>query len=377
MIFETFLRRSEKSKTQSRVEAATVVGKAVALRDMDGDKRKAVHMAAAYLLDDLSPKVRMSLAESLADDPYAPRPVVLALTDDRPDIAAEIVARSPVLTDNDLIDIIGRGAREVRAAVAMRKSVSAPVAAALVEIGGKIDIALLLRNEHASLTPHVMVRLASRCGSDPTIRELMLDRCDLPATARTILIEKAGDAIAASGLVQAVLSTRKRDRVRREACDAALIRVLGDATEAELIEVTDYLRDEGRLSTLFLLHALCAGRTLFFAEAVSNLSGVSRFRARSILASGRPRAVRALIEAAGINRTLSGVFSEAVAIWRETGSDLPGTSGIFLTLAERCRRIDCVSESASALVDAIERLAIAEMRQMAQAYVQDLLHDAA
>lgn len=377
MIFETFLHRSEKSKTQSRVEAATVVGKAVAVTDMDADKRRAVHMAAAYLLDDLSPKVRMSLAESIADDPTAPRPVVLALTDDRPDIAAEIVTRSPVLTDNDLIDIMARGAREVRAAIAMRQTISAPVAAAMVEIGSKLDIALLLRNEGASLTPHVMVRLASRCGSDPTIRELMLDRRDLPATARTILIEKAGEAIAASGLVQAVLSARKRDRVRREACDAAMVRVLGDATEPELIEVTEYLRGEGRLSTLFLLHALCAGRTLFFAEAVSNLSGVSRLRARAILASGRPRAVRALIEAAGISRSLSDVFSEAVAIWREVGSDLSGSAGIFMSLAERCRRIGGRSESAIALVDAVERLAIAEMRQMAQAYVQDLLNDAA
>ncbi len=52
-------------------------------------------MAATFLLDDVSPKVRVTLAEALADDQNAPRPVILALTEDRIDIAATIVAALP------------------------------------------------------------------------------------------------------------------------------------------------------------------------------------------------------------------------------------------------------------------------------------------
>jgi uncharacterized protein (DUF2336 family) len=377
LIFDTFLRWSDKTKTRDRVEAASAVGTALALPELDGDKRRAVSLAATYLLDDLSPKVRMSLAESLAEDRHAPRPVVLALTEDRTDIAATVVARSPVLSDNDLIDIVGRGCRDLRAAVAVRASISVPVAAALAEVGGRFEIALLLRNEGSQLTANVMVRLASRCGTDATIRELLLNRHDLPATARHILIEKIGDSLAETGLVAAVLSPQRRNRVRREACDAALMRVLACASEAELADMTEYLREEGRLSTMFLIHALCAGRTAFFAEVISNLSGVARVRARAILASGRPRAVRALIEAAGISREVSPVFSEAVSIWREEGGDIPGDNGIFLRLAERCRPQRDLSDAAHGLIDAVERLAIAELRQMAKAYVHELLSDAA
>lgn len=377
MIFDTFLRWSNRAKTQSRVEAASVVGKAVALPELGTDKRRSVNLAATYLLDDLSPKVRMSLAESLADDIHAPRPVILALTDDRADIAATVVSRSPVLSDSDLIDIVARGSREVRAAAAMRKSVSAPLSAALVEVGGRLEIALLLRNSGARFTPNVMVRLAARCGKDATIRELLLDRHDLPATAQHILIERAGDALSSCDLVTAVLPARKRERLRREACEAALIRVLGTADDGELAEMAEFLRNEGRLSTLFLIHALCAGRTSFFAEVIANLSQVARPRARAILASGRPRAVRALVEAAGIDRDVSAVFCMAVDIWREEGSDLPGTSGIFLKLCERCRNDAELSEAAGALVDGVERLAITEMRQMAHAYVRELMTEAA
>lgn len=377
MIFDTFLRWSNRAKTQSRVEAASVLGKAVAIPELGSDKRQAINMAAAYLLDDLSPKVRMSLAESLADDINAPRPVILALTDDRADIAAMVVSRSPVLSDSDLIDIVARGSREVRAAAAMRKSVSAPVSAALIEVGGRLEITLLLRNEGARFTPNVMVRLSARCGRDATIRELMLDRADLPATAYHILIERAAEAISSCDLVMAVLPARKRDRLRREACDAAMIRVLGLADESELIEMAEFLRAEGKLTTAFLIHALCAGRTVFFAEVISNLSHVPRARARSILASGRPRAVRALIEAAGIRRDVAEVFCMAVEIWREQGGDIPSASGIFLMLSERCRKQMGMSEAALALADSVERLAITEMRQMAHAYVHELMTDAA
>ncbi len=319
----------------------------------------------------------MSLAETLAEDRNAPRPVILALTEDRTDIAATVIARSPVLADSDLIDLVGRGSPEIRAAVAVRAALSAPVAAALAEVGGRLDIALMLRNPAARLTANVMVRLASRCGKDTTIRELLLERADLPATARHILIEKIGDTLTDSGLVTALIPPRKRERMRREACEAALVRVLAGAGEAELAEMAEHLRVEGRLSTMFLVHALCAGRTAFFAEVISNLSGVARARARAILASGRPRAVRALIEAGGISRDVSDVFCEAVMIWREEGGDIPGGAGIFLRLAERCRKQSGLSDAGHALIDAVERLAISEMRQMAKAYVSELLSDAA
>ncbi len=377
LIFGTFLRRSDRTKTQDRVEPVSESSVPAALPDLAGEKRRALDLASTYLLDDLSPKVRLSLAEALAEDGGAPRPVILALTEDRPDIAATVIARSPVLTDNDLIDIVGRGGPEMRAAVSVRKCVSVPVAAALAQVGGRFEIALLLRNPGAHMTANVMVRLASRCGKDATIRELLLAREELPVTARHILIEKIGDTLTDADLVTALLPPRKRERIRREACEAALVRVLGLAGESELAEMVEHLRLEGRLSTMFLIHALCAGRTAFFAEVISNLSGVARVRSRAILASGRPRAVRALIEAAGIDREVSDVFCEAVAIWREEGGDLPGDTGIFLRLAERCRAQKDLSAAAHTLVDSVERLAITEMRQMAKAYVHELLNEAA
>lgn len=372
MIFEAFLRWVETAGTQKRAEAATALGRAFCHAELDERQKHAARLAMTYLLEDPSPIVRMALAHSIAGEAGAPRSVVLALCDDQTDIAAAVVSRSPVLTDADLIDIAGRGNSELRAAIAIRDTVSPPLTAAIAEIGRGMEVLLLLRNENARFSPNVLLRLAGRLGADATVRELLLMRPDLPTAAHQILIEKVSDALGGFNLVRAAVPAAKLSKLRREACDTAVVKVIGNAAEDELPAVTEHLRKEGRLTTAFLVHALGAGRTLFFAEAISNLSGVARARARSILASGRPRAVRALVESAGIGREISPVFCHAVDIWRREGGDMPGDAGIFSRLAERCRADRHLAPSAAGLVDFVEKLAVTEMRQIAKSYADDL-----
>jgi uncharacterized protein (DUF2336 family) len=70
----------------------------------------AAEAALAYLLDDPSPKVRLSLAEGLAMVEHAPRSVVhWTGQKTRSRLPARIIALSPVLSDNDLIEIVASG----------------------------------------------------------------------------------------------------------------------------------------------------------------------------------------------------------------------------------------------------------------------------
>lgn len=377
MIIEAFLRWIETANAQKRAEAANALGRAFIHSTLDPHERQAAQMALTYLLDDPSPKVRLALADALADELDAPRSVVLALTNDQSDIAVTIISRSPLLSDSDLVDIAGRDGSDRRAAIAVRKNVSRAVTAAIAEVGNLLEVILLLRNPGAHFTANCLVRLAGRMGGEAMIRELLLARSDLPAMAHQILIEKLGEALSNFSLVRASLTSRKIDRMRREACDAALVSVIASVNEQDLPQVVEHLRKEGRLTTSLLIHALCAGKTVFFADAISNLSGVARPRARSILATGRVRAVRALIEAAGIGRNVSDVFCDAVLIWRDTSADMPGASGIFSKLAEKCRAIADPAPDARSLFEIIERLALVEMRQAAHRYAEEYSRQAA
>jgi uncharacterized protein (DUF2336 family) len=377
LIIEAFLRWFETANAKNRSDAASALGLSFNHTELDLHERQAAQVALTYLLDDPSPKVRLSLAQSLANDLKAPRAVILALADDVAEIANTVISRSPLLSDTDLIDIAHRAGASGRAAIAARPHVSAVVTAAFTEIGEPAEIELLLKNQEAQFSGNVLLQLARRLGDDGPIREILLARTDLPAAARQVLIEKVGETLANWGLVQASLTPRKIERVRREACDAATINVISAEDDKDIERVVEHLRKEGRLTTAFLIHALCAGKTVFFAESISNLSGVARVRARSILASGRTRAVRALVEAAGISHSLSPIFCEAVTIWRQESGDMPGSSGIFSKLAEKCRMLPDLTPEAVALTDIVERLALTEMRQFAYRYAQDIARDAA
>ena len=98
---------------------------------MNAEEREAALMAMTWLLDDPSPKVRLALAESIADAEDVPRALVLPLAHDQPQIACQIISRSPILSELDLVDLAGRGDSVTRVLIASRFIVSLPVCAAI------------------------------------------------------------------------------------------------------------------------------------------------------------------------------------------------------------------------------------------------------
>jgi len=130
------------------------------------------------------------------------------------------------------------------------------------------------------------------------------------------------------------------------------------------------LRIAGRLTPAFLMHALCAGRTDFFSAAIVAVSGLDERRVRSILATGRFHAVRALLESAGLGRDVSPVFVEAVMLWRSLiqSADSFDLEHIAHRLVLRYRGDHDLTDAARAMVDMVERLAIADERRLARDY---------
>jgi uncharacterized protein (DUF2336 family) len=342
--------------------------------EITAGERQAAQVAMTYLLDDPSPQVRLALADVLASEPKAPRAIMMSLAEDQPEIASSVILLSPVLTDADLVDIAGRGTMEIRALVAARRTVSVGVAAALAEIGDAAEIEVLLENSGVCVTRFTLRRIAERHGRNEHIRALLLDRDDLPAGVRQLLVQFVAEALAGSDLVRGAVGMRRIERVAREAGDTATMAILGTVHGDELAPLVEQLREAGRLTPAFLMHALCAGRTDFFASAIVSISGLEERRVRSILATGRFHAVRALLEAAGLGRDLSTLFVDAIMQWRDL---IQSTHGLDLDhiadrLIRRYRDQSDLSDAARGLLDVVERLAIAEERRLARDYASGI-----
>lgn len=373
MIIQSFLRWAETAKTSERARAANALGRAWRHSRMDADEREAALMAMTWLLDDPSPKVRLALAESIADAEDVPRALILPLAHDQPQIASQIIARSPVLSEVDLVDLAGRGDSVTRTLIASRFIVSLPVCAAIAEIGDAPEIEAMLDNPGAIVGRGSLRRITERFCGHPQIREMLLDREELPTDARHLLAVGVSEALGACDLIRHVVGERRLERIKREACDTATVVLAGNAPIEDIPQLVEHLRRDGRLTPAFLMQALCMGRLEFFIASIGNLSGMEDRRVRSIVTDGRFHAVRALYESTGLNRDISEVFVEATMLWRKAegvGQGLFG--GLAARLISGFRAAGRTDDQASELIDMVERLHITEHRQSARAYASFL-----
>ncbi|MCY1668716.1 DUF2336 domain-containing protein [Rhizobium sp. SL86] len=373
MIIKAFLRWAETATASDRAKAATALAKAF-LRSPPTDEqhRAAVH-AMIHLLDDPSALVRQALAETLAPSPMAPRAVILALSEDQPDVACHVLTFSPVLTDADLVDLCGRGSAMARGLIAARPNLSRSVAAAIAEVGDIGEILILLENSSAHVSRYSLKRLAERFGREASVRNLLLAREALPAEARDLLIGHVSALLAQSGLVRSTMSPSRIAHVTREASELAALTLAKETQSEDLPLLVEHLAASERLTPAFLMHALCSGRIEFFAAAMTYLTGLEERRVRSLMATARHHAVRALYESAGLERAICEVFAEATLLWRDLshrGGQMGGES-ICSALMQKFKRNPDRMSAVDELLDLVESLQLSEERQLARSFASE------
>ena len=126
---------AQRADAGERAEAASALARAYLYSDLGPSLRREAAIGLTSLLDDHSTLVRRSLAEALAGASDAPHHIVLALASDQSEVSSVVLARSPVLTDAELVDCAAIGDARAQIALARRPRLSVSVAAALAEIG--------------------------------------------------------------------------------------------------------------------------------------------------------------------------------------------------------------------------------------------------
>lgn len=138
-----------------------------------------------HLIHDVEVSIRKKLAERLADEPTAPHELISALANDEIDVAHPVLDRSDVLQDEELVEIIHHRTLQHQLAIAMRKSVSEAVAAALVETGNADVVEKLLENPDARISRATMEYLVEESKRVDRYQNPLLSRPDLPSELAT------------------------------------------------------------------------------------------------------------------------------------------------------------------------------------------------
>jgi len=317
MIVQHFLRWVDTARVSERAAAAGALARAYISADLSFEDRCAAEAALTLLLDDPSPKVRAAMAEAMSLSRRAPLQIVHALAGDQPEVAGLILARSPLLNDNDLVDHVAGGSAATQRLIAMRPSVSMAVSAAIVELGSPEICLALLENDGAEVAALSFRRMAERHGHAAELRTRMLSDRRLPADTRYSLLVSLGEALRSAPLVRASIGEARAERVTKDACLKASLAVIDGTAPEEHAALVEHLRLRGHLTTNFIVRAVACGKIDFLGAVLVALTGQDINRVRVLLAGGRDTALQALLRQAGLAETTHGVLLTALKIWRE------------------------------------------------------------
>ncbi|HWJ74195.1 MAG TPA: DUF2336 domain-containing protein [Kaistia sp.] len=361
MIVRQFLEWLETAPAERRAEAAHAMARAYLYSDVDDEARGEMEAAMTVLLDDPATEVRYALADALAVDPRAPRHIILALAADHLDIAGLVLTCSPIFIDPELVDIVAVADGGRQAAIAARLPVSRAVAAAIAEIGEADACVALLDNPDASIAAISLARLAERHGEDAAIRDRLLERTDLPPDIRQMLIRQLGDRLGAFVSAKAWIAPDRAQFVTRDACERATIAIAAESATEDLAALVEHLRVTGQLTTALLLRSVCAGNISLFEAALAILSHMPEGRVGGLVRSGRPSALRAVYQKAGLPASAFEAFAAAIETAREASHESVPVGRHALAR----RTVERVMERYSAITDGEANELLAMLRRFA------------
>jgi len=338
MIVQKFSAWAEAAGPETRAAGAAALAHAY-LGDMLDLDRRSAEVALTVLLDDPSTLVRRTLAEIFAGSCEAPHHIVLALAMDRSEVSAIVLARSPLLSDEELIDCAAIGDAFAQAAIALRARVSQNVAATIAEIGAREALISLAVNAKADLAPFSMRRIFERGGEDGEVREALLHHPHLPDDLRVDIAGKTAEALAEFVTSCAWMTSERAARTAREALERATVVIAADGDSTGVRALAAHLRASGQLTLALILRSLLSGERALLHSALCELSGLPHERVAGLLRNWADGGFAAVYDKAGLPRALLPAIRAALsaqdAFGRETSAGDDDAARLSMRLVER------------------------------------------
>lgn len=332
MIIRQFLAMTLTAPAGRRAQGATALTRAYLYGDLDADAAWEAKTALLSLLDDPAPTVRRALAEACADSARSPRPVVVALSCDVFEVAAPVLARSPVLTEADLVEAAALGDDAARLVIARRHHLTPAVSGALAEIADCETLVALAGNPTARITGGRILRMVERFGHEADLREALLTRHDLPPEGRHAIAVALARSLSAFATERGWLGEARCERMNREVSERSALDLSAGAGAAATARLVTYLRSTHQLNAGLILRAILSGRIEFACTALADLSGLDHASVGRAMRD--PRGVAELHERAGLPAPLLPAMNAVLAAWRETAR-APGSSNQGAGLSRR------------------------------------------
>lgn len=297
-----------------RRELATkIAAKAPGLAADETDRaRRATYEALEILAHDQLKIVRGVLSDALKDVPGAPRDIIKTLASDLEiDVSGPVLEFSPVLGDEDLLEIIGGVSAEgALGAIARRENLGEPISEAIVATDDNAAIAELLSNNSAQIREETLDDLINKAEGVSLWHKPLVARHHLPDGAAARMAQYLAESLLAElgqrsdldeetmAEVRAIVSKRIGNR-RDEAPATAGGQ---DFLKGELpMNMVMRLYNARKLEAKVVEKALMASDYGFVFAALMVRAGVSPEVGRRIFQEKHPKAIMGLCWKGGLS----------------------------------------------------------------------------
>jgi uncharacterized protein (DUF2336 family) len=335
MMVRSYLEWSLTASAQERAEAVGILADVYLDGELSPAERRDAEAALTLALDDPAPAIRRVLAQKLGASDRTPRPIVAALIEDLPDIASVVIANSPVVTDAALLDLLALGDPMTQIAISQRQLVSPNVCAAVAELASVEANIALIQNDGADMSLSSLNRLLDRFPGHSVLREVLLERCDLPVDIRMVLVNGVAEQLTGFAKDCGWLSDIRASRLAQDCTESCAVAVATEAESDGMIDLVRSLRSSGRLTPQLLLRSLLSGETRLLTASLAELSGVAHDKASGFVHARGGMGFRALYRKAGMPQRLEPAFEAALSSWHEFGMAQAESGRLSLQMVER------------------------------------------
>lgn len=290
------------------------------IRSVDLSPREQVIVTELLKLiaKDAAAIVRRALAITLKNSPALPRQIALDLIKDVDSIAVPILSHSPVLEDEDLIEILKSKAAAKMMAITKRTVIATDLVQAIVRYGDSQIIASVAANDGAEISADLGAQMLEMYHDNDLIKESFIARRDLP----TLVVEKLIHMVSEEAAIRLTekheipldvaldIAERSRERAHIDFISQSWV-------SRDLGALVGRLDRENRLTSRLIIRAACCGQMRFVEQALAKKAAVGLQKTSLMLHDSGPFGLKALCAQAGLSAFDYTLMRASVAIFKD------------------------------------------------------------
>ena len=299
-----------------RAQAAHKICRCIEDAELSPEERAHAESIIAIMAKDAAVLVRRALAVALKSSPKLPREIANKLAHDVESIALPVILNSPVLSDNDLVEIVRSCPASKQLAVASRENLTVTVTGAISAFAVREAVERALANDNALFDEGGLDTALKRFEGVSPIMTAMVHRGALPVSITEKLVSLVTGELFDHLVNNHELPPQIAIDLAMGSRERATLDIVEQAgRQRDLGRFVQQLNLNGRLTPSLMMRGLCLGHIEFVEHAMAELGGITHQRMWLLMNDSGPLGLKAAFDRAGLPPRLFPSFRAAVEVY--------------------------------------------------------------